>query len=416
MGAFLGAHRVQCNLGAPIMALSARQIQTAKPKDKEYKLSDERGLYLLVKPNGARYWRMKYRFAGKEKKLSIGVYPDISLADARVKRDEARKLLAEGNDPAEQKKLEKLAKKITVENTFKAIAIEWHTHKSSEWSKSYAESVLDALDKDIFPYLAKRPIAEILPLEMLEILRMIEKRGALEKMRKVRQFCNQIFRYAIATGRATVNPAAELTGTLKAPKTQHFPHLTAQELPELLQKLSQYTGSPITRLATKLLLLTGVRTIELRAAHWSEFDFDNALWLIPEERMKMRRPHSVPLSKQVIEILQALHTYTGQYQLVFPGRCNINQPMSEASINMVLKRIGYDGKATGHGFRHTMSTILHEQGFNSAWVETQLAHSDKNSIRGTYNHAQYLEGRREMMQWYADYIDSLESQSKAIPK
>lgn len=389
------------------MALSARQIQTAKPKDKEYKLSDERGLYLLVKPNGARYWRMKYRFAGKEKKLSIGVYPDVSLADARVKRDEARKLLAEGNDPAEQKKLEKLAKKITVENTFKAIAIEWHTHKSSEWSESYAESVLDALDKDIFPYLAKRPIAEILPLEMLEILRMIEKRGALEKMRKVRQFCNQIFRYAIATGRATVNPAAELTGTLKAPKTKHFPHLTAQELPEFLQKLSEYTGSPITRLATKLLLLTGVRTIELRAAHWSEFDFDTALWLIPEERMKMRRPHSVPLSKQVLEILKELHAFTGQYQLVFPGRCNINQPMSEASINMVLKRIGYDGKATGHGFRHTMSTILHEQGFNSAWIEMQLAHKDKNSIRGTYNHAQYLEGRREMMQWYADYIDSL---------
>ncbi|HEM7189281.1 TPA: tyrosine-type recombinase/integrase [Providencia rettgeri] len=398
------------------MALSARQIQTAKPKDKEYKLSDERGLYLLVKPNGARYWRMKYRFAGKEKKLSIGVYPDISLADARVKRDEARKLLAEGNDPSEQKKLEKLAKKITVENTFKAIANEWHTHKSSEWSESYAESVLDALDKDIFPYLAKRPIAEILPLEMLEILRMIEKRGALEKMRKVRQFCNQIFRYAIATGRATVNPAAELTGTLKAPKIQHFPHLTAQELPELLQKLSGYSGSPITRLATKLLLLTGVRTIELRAAHWSEFDFDNALWLIPEERMKMRRPHSVPLSKQVIEILKELHAFTGQYQLVFPGRCNINQPMSEASINMVLKRIGYDGKATGHGFRHTMSTILHEKGFNSAWIEIQLAHKDKNSIRGTYNHAQYLKGRSEMMQWYADYIDSLESQNKVISK
>lgn len=408
MGAFLGALRVQCNLGAPIMALSARQIQTAKPKDKDYKLSDERGLYLLIKPNGSRYWRMKYRFAGKEKKLSIGVYPDISLADARAKRDDARKLLAEGNDPAEQKKLEKLTKQLTVENTFKAIAVEWHAHKSSEWSENYAESVLDALDKDIFPYLAKRPIAEILPLEMLEILRMIEKRGALEKMRKVRQFCNQIFRYAIATGRATVNPAAELTGTLKTPKTQHFPHLTAQELPELLQKLSEYTGSPITRLATKLLLLTGVRTIELRAAHWSEFDFDNALWLIPEERMKMRRPHSVPLSKQVIDILKELHTFTGQYQLVFPGRCNINQPMSEASINMVLKRIGYDGKATGHGFRHTMSTILHEKGFNSAWIETQLAHRDKNSIRGTYNHAQYLEGRNEMMQWYADFIDELE--------
>lgn len=390
------------------MALSAQQIQTAKPKDKEYKLSDERGLYLLVKPNGSRYWRMKYRFAGKEKKLSIGIYPDISLSDARIKRDEARKLLAEGYDPSEQKKLEKLAKKITVENTFKSIAIEWHTYKSSEWSGSYAKSVLDALDKDIFPYLAKRPIAEIFPLEMLEILRMIEKRGALEKMRKVRQFCNKIFSYAIATGRATVNPAAELTETLKAPKTKHFPHLTTQELPELLQKLSEYTGSPITRLATKLLLLTGVRTIELRAASWSEFDLDNALWLIPEKRMKMRRPHSVPLSKQVLDILKELHAFTGQYQLVFPGRCNINQPMSEASINMVLKRLGYDGKATGHGFRHTMSTILHEKGYNSAWIETQLAHIDKNAIRGTYNHAQYMDGRRKMMQWYADYIDELE--------
>ncbi|ELY3194248.1 site-specific integrase, partial [Salmonella enterica] len=206
---------------------------------------------------------------------------------------------------------------------------------------------------------------------------------------------------------ATINPASELTGTLTAPKTNHFPHLTAEELPVFLTQLAKYHGSPITRIATNLLLLTAVRTIELRAAEWSEFDFDNALWTIPENRMKMRRKHIVPLSNQVVALLQELRAMTGHYQLVFPGRCNINKPMSEASINMVLKRIGYDGKATGHGFRHTMSTILHEQGFNSAWIELQLAHVDKNSIRGTYNHAQYLEGRREMMQWYADYIDSL---------
>ncbi|EBQ2131316.1 site-specific integrase, partial [Salmonella enterica] len=189
---------------------------------------------------------------------------------------------------------------------------------------------------------------------------------------------------------------------------------TAEELPAFLTKLAKYHGSPITRIATNLLLLTAVRTIELRAAEWSEFDFDNALWTIPENRMKMRRKHIVPLSNQVVALLQELRAMTGHYQLVFPGRCNINKPMSEASINMVIKRIGYDGKATGHGFRHTMSTILHEQGFNTAWIEMQLAHVDKNSIRGTYNHAQYLEGRREMMQWYADYIDSLAGLSQAV--
>ncbi|MBL5899703.1 tyrosine-type recombinase/integrase [Lelliottia amnigena] len=396
------------------MALTARQVETAKPKEKDYKLSDERGLFLLVKTSGARYWRMKYRIAGKEKKLSIGVYPEITLAEARLKRDDARRVIAEGGDPSEKKQLEKLSRKISVVNTFRALAMEWHTHKQASWSESYAESVLEALEKDIFPHVGKRPVAEILPLEMLQVLRLIEKRGSLEKLRKVRQFCNQIFRYAIATGRATINPASELTSTLTAPKTKHFPHLLAHELPELLVKLADYHGSPVTRMATSLLMLTGVRTIELRAAEWSEFDLDNAIWAVPESRMKCGRPHLVPLSRQVTQILQELRALTGQYRLVFPGRCDINKPMSEASINMVLKRIGYDGRATGHGFRHTMSTILHEKGFNTAWIEMQLAHVDKNSIRGTYNHAQYLEGRREMMQWYADYIDNLKQQSKVL--
>lgn len=389
------------------MALNARQVETCKPKDKEYKLSDERGLYLLIKPNGSRYWRMKYRFGGKEKKLALGVYPDVSLAEARNRRDEARKLLAEDSDPAEKKKLDKLTRKISSGNTFQALALEWHQHKTRTWATSTSEWVMEGLEKDIFPYIGKRPITDILPLEMLDIFRCLEARGALVKMGKLRRYCSQVFIYAIATGRATLNPVVNLASTLSTPKPQHFPHLTQSELPEFICKLREYS-SPVTKSATLLLLLTGVRTIELRAAEWQEFDLDNALWTIPEQRMKKRRTHLVPLSQQVLAILRDLQTLTGQFTLLFPGRNNVNSPISEATINKVLKILGYRGKATGHGFRHTMSTILHEEGFNSVWIETQLAHVDKNSIRGTYNHALYLDNRRKMMQWYADYIDHLE--------
>ncbi|MEI7229155.1 MULTISPECIES: tyrosine-type recombinase/integrase [Pectobacterium] len=390
------------------MPLNARQIETAKPQDKEYKLTDGAGLYLLIKPNGAKYWRLKYRVAGKEKKLSIGVYPDISLAEARLKREEARKIVASGGDPSEQKQVERQAKKINIDNTFKAIALEWHEYKRPNWSKGYAEDLMEAFENDIFPDIGKRPIAEIKPLEMLTSLRKLEKRGVLDKLRKIRQACNQVFRYAIVTGRAENNPASELASALPPPKATHYPHLLPDELPDFLRALSTYSGSKITQLATRILMLTGVRTIELRQAEWKEFDFEKQLWEVPKERMKMRRPHLVPLSDQVIDALQQLYVVTGRYNLVFPGRNDITKPMSEASINQVLKRIGYHGKATGHGFRHTMSTILHEQGYNTAWIELQLAHVDKNTIRGTYNHAQYLEQRRGMLQWYGDFIDGLE--------
>lgn len=396
------------------MPLNARQIDTAKPKEKEYKLTDGGGLYLLVKPNGAKYWRFKYRVLGKEKKLSIGVYPDISLADARLKREEARKIVALGGDPSEEKKAEKLAQKANVENTFKAIALEWHEYKRPNWSKGYAEDLMEAFENDIFPYVGNRPVAEIKPLEMLEALRKLEARGVLDKMRKIRQACNQTFRYAIVTGRAENNPVSELAGALAVQKHQHYPYLLAAELPEYLQSLSAYSGSSVTRIATRLLMLTGVRTIELRAAEWTEFNLDKGLWEVPIIRMKMRRPHLVPLSEQVLELLLQLHAITSRFKLVFPGRNDSLKPMSEASINQVIKRIGYHGRATGHGFRHTMSTILHEQGFNTAWIETQLGHVDKNSIRGTYNYAQYLDGRREMLQWYADYMDSLERGENVI--
>ncbi|HFP9446833.1 TPA: tyrosine-type recombinase/integrase [Raoultella ornithinolytica] len=396
------------------MKLTARQVDTSRPKDKPYKLSDGGGLYLLVNPNGSRYWRLKYRIAGKEKLLALGVYPDITLAEARQKRADAKKVLAAGGDPGQEKQEEKQAKEQAVANSFERLAMEWHTHKSTSWSEGYAEHLLMYLKKDIFPFIGQKAITDISQVEMLNVLRKMEQRGVLDKLKKTRQACRQIFTYAIITGRAEHNPVSDLAGALKSPKQQHYPHLLVDQIPDFLRALSEYSGSTITRNATRLLMLTGLRTIELRASEWVDIDFDKGVWNIPAERMKMRRPHLVPLSSQVRELLEEIHQLTGRGKYVFPGRNDAGKPMSEASINQVIKRIGYDGKATGHGFRHTMSTILHEQGYNTAWIETQLAHVDKNSIRGTYNHAQYLDGRREMLQWYADYMAALENGENVV--
>ncbi|EPN6626298.1 TPA: tyrosine-type recombinase/integrase [Raoultella ornithinolytica] len=396
------------------MKLTARQVDTSRPKDKPYKLSDGGGLYLLVNPNGSRYWRLKYRIAGKEKLLALGVYPDITLAEARQKRADAKKVLATGGDPGQEKQEEKQAKEQAVANSFERLAMEWHTHKSTSWSEGYAEHLLMYLKKDIFPFIGQKAITDISQVEMLNVLRKMEQRGVLDKLKKTRQACRQIFTYAIITGRAEHNPVSDLAGALKSPKQQHYPHLLVDQIPDFLRALSEYSGSTITRNATRLLMLTGLRTIELRASEWVDIDFDKGVWNIPAERMKMRRPHLVPLSIQVRELLEEIHQLTGRGKYVFPGRNDAGKPMSEASINQVIKRIGYDGKATGHGFRHTMSTILHEQGYNTAWIETQLAHVDKNSIRGTYNHAQYLDGRREMLQWYADYMAALENGENVV--
>jgi len=396
------------------MKLTARQVDTSRPKDKPYKLSDGGGLYLLVNPNGSRYWRLKYRIAGKEKLLALGVYPDITLAVARQKRADAKKVLAAGGDPGQEKQEEKQAKEQAVANSFERLAMEWHTHKSTSWSEGYAEHLLMYLKKDIFPFIGQKAITDISQVEMLNVLRKMEQRGVLDKLKKTRQACRQIFTYAIITGRAEHNPVSDLAGALKSPKQQHYPHLLVDQIPDFLRALSEYSGSTITRNATRLLMLTGLRTIELRASDWVDIDFDTGVWNVPAERMKMRRPHLVPLSTQVRELLEEIHQLTGRGKYVFPGRNDAGKPMSEASINQVIKRIGYDGKATGHGFRHTMSTILHEQGYNTAWIETQLAHVDKNSIRGTYNHAQYLDGRREMLQWYADYMAALENGENVV--
>ena len=396
------------------MKLNARQVDTAKGREKPYKLSDGGGLYLLVNPNGSRYWRLKYRIDGKEKLLAIGVYPDVSLADARERREEAKKGMTRGVDPNVARREERQQRMMQSQNSFQDIALEWHASRIKRWSAEYATSIMDSFKKDVFPFIGRIPVAEVKPLDLLNLLKVVESRGATEKAKKVRQRCGEVFRYAIVTGRAQYNPAPDLTRAMQGHEAKHYPFLPAAELPAFFHALSQYSGSQLVVMAARLLILTGVRTGELRAAAWAEIDEDSAQWEIPAARMKMRRPHIVPLSSQALQIISQIREITGKYPLLFPGRNDPQKTMSEASINQVFKRIGYHGKVTGHGFRHTMSTILHEQGYNSAWIEIQLAHVDKNSIRGTYNHAQYLDRRRDMLQWYADYMESLESGDSVI--
>ncbi|UKY36602.1 tyrosine-type recombinase/integrase [Pantoea dispersa] len=386
------------------MALTDIQIRRAKPQEKPYTLSDGFGLALLINPDGSKGWRFRYRFNGKAKLMSFGSYSLVSLAEAREKRDVARKKVTNGIDPVEERKAQKLALKISTENSFEAISREWHTNKADRWTLSYREEIIKTFEQDVFPLIGNRPISEIKPLELLEVLRRIEKRGALEKTRKVRQRCGEVFRYAIITGRAQYNPAPDLAIALAIPTQKHHPYLTACELPHFIRALEAYTGSIITKNATKIVMLTGVRTNELRFATWSEVNLETGIWEIPAERMKMRRPHIVPLSTQALALFKQLKPITENYPYIFIGRNSRDKPISKESISQVIELIGYKGRATGHGFRHTMSTILHENGFDSNWIEMQLAHVDKNRIRGTYNHASYLESRMKMMQWYANSL------------
>ncbi|MDE9545209.1 tyrosine-type recombinase/integrase [Xenorhabdus bovienii] len=396
------------------MKLTARQVETVKPQDKDFKLSDGGGLYLLVKVNGSKYWRLKYRIAGKEKLLAIGTFPLVTLAEARKKRDEAKKLIAEGIDPNQDKKQKKLAAQGEINNTFESIAREWYEQRKDRWSVGYRTDMMSAFENDVFPYIGHRPITEIKPLELMEVLSRMEKRGATEKLKKVRQRCGEVWRYAIITGRAEYNPAPDLASAFIPHKREHYPHLNVNELPEFLKSIDKHMGSQVVRHALRILILTGLRPGELRNLEWSEVNLEKRTIEISAERMKMRRPHCVPLSDQVVTLFHQLVPISGDYQYVFPSRTNYKKPISEMAMNVMMKRMGYGGRATGHGFRHTMSTILHEQGYNTAWIEIQLAHVDKNSIRGTYNHAQYLDGRREMLQWYADYMDALEQGDNVV--
>jgi len=387
------------------MALSDAKVRNATPQAKAYKITDGEGMFLLVTPPGSKYWRFKYHFAGKEKLLALGVYPEVSLADARERRAQARKTLAAGKDPGEAKREAKLLAVLKSENTFEALAREWHEQHRHKWVTHYSVCVLNRLETYIFPKIGSRPVPDIGAQELLSVLRIVEKSGALDLAQRIMQSCGQIFMYAIATGRAVRNPVPDLRGALKTPVKTHHAHLKASDLPEYLQKLEGYDGAPETKLALKMLLLTFVRTTELRAAEWTEIDLDRAEWRIPAERMKMKELHIVPLSHQAVAVLRELKKHSGNRQYLFPNQHNLVSFMSENTMLYALYRMGYHSRTTGHGFRSTASTILNEHGFQPDVIERQLAHCERNKVRAAYNHAQHLPERRKMMQWWADYLD-----------
>jgi len=396
------------------MALSDIKVRKAESREKAYKLSDGHGLHVLVKPNGGKYWRLQYRVAAKQKLLALGVYPDVSLKEARDKQADARKLIRNGQDPAEVKREQKRQANTQSEHSFESIAREWHG-KQGRWTAEHAHRVLTSLEKDVFPLIGDKPIHDLTAPAILEAVRKVEKRDALDVASRVLQRVRSVFRYAIQTGRATYNPAADLVGSLKTRKVTHRAALSRAELPEFLKKLNAYEGQLVTRLALNLIVLTFVRSRELRGARWDEFDFERAEWRIPAERMKITAEHIVPLSRQAIAILEELRPLTGSYELVFPNRNNLSKAMSENTLLYAMYRMGYYSKATVHGFRATASTILNEMGFRADVIERQLAHAERNKVRAAYHRSEYLEDRRKMMQDWADYIDGLMTGANVIP-
>lgn len=394
------------------MPLTDTAIRQAKCSDKPIKLSDSAGMYLLVNKTG-KYWRLDYRYLGKRKTLALGVYPDTSLKDARARRDAARKLLADGTDPGEARKEEKRAQHIAAANSFEMIAREWHKNEQPRWSKGHADRVIESLEADIFPDLGRQPISTLTAPSILETIRKIEKRGAIETAGRVLQRVGAVMRYAIQTGRVERNPAADLVGALSASKVEHRPALPRGELREFYRRLAVEPLHPATKIAMHLLIYTFVRPGELRAARWEEFDLARAEWRIPAERMKMRAPHIVPLCQQALALLEELRPLTGRYAQLFPAMTDYDRPMSENTLGYAMGRMGYKGTATPHGFRALASTVLNEEGFDPDVIERQLAHAERNKIRAAYHRAEYLNERRKMMQWWADYLESQQQDNVA---
>lgn len=397
------------------MALTDTAVRTAKPREKLYRLSDTAGLCLEVTPSGSKLWRFRYRFGGKAKMIGLGPYPAITLAKARERREDARRQLANGVDPAAHKQAEKRAQTAHV-HRFEELAREWHSYNSPRWAPSTASKAMQYLEADILPVLGQRALDDITRPDLVALVRKVEKRGAFNVATKIRQWLSQIFRYGLAKGAVEANPATDLDVVAAvAPRTQHHPHVPLAEIPVLLGKLDAAKCDPMTRLAIRLLLLTGVRPGELRHAPWAEFDLESATWTIPAERMKARRSHIVPLPEQAMTLLLQLQELTGKYPILFPGRNDRERPQSENTVNKALHQIGYEGRQTGHGFRHLLSTELNSCGYNRDWIERQLAHGDQDEIRDTYNHAHYLPQRRQMMQEWADSIDALCNGANVVP-
>ncbi|WP_323939208.1 tyrosine-type recombinase/integrase [Aeromonas hydrophila] len=387
------------------MPLSDTAARQAKFNGKQQKLSDEKCLFLLITSSG-KYWRLKFRFAGKEKVLALGVYPEVSLKEARAKREEARRLLAEGIDPSLARKQSKVASRLASEHSFEAIAREWHQSQLARWSPGHAKRVIESLEVDAFPDLGLVPVAELTAPIMLDALRKVEARGATETAGRVLQRISSVMRYSIQTGRASYNPAQDLKGALRATKQEHRPALPRAELPEFYRRLVAEPLNPATRLAFHLLMLTMTRPGEVRFARWDEFDMERAEWRIPAERMKMRVPHIVPLSQQALAVLEELRQITGHCELLFPSERKLTDPMSENTLSYAMGRMGYKGIATPHGFRALASTTLNEEGFDPDVIERQLAHAERNKVRAAYHRAEYLDDRRKLLQWLADFYES----------
>jgi integrase len=397
------------------MPLTDTAVKNAKPKEKPYKLTDGDGLYLLIKPNGGKYWRFKYLYVGKEKLLALGTYPEISLNDAREKRHTARKLLANGADPSGKRKEEKRRQIYNIANSFQAVAKEWFDTNQPKWTPDHAARLWRRIEANIFPEIGSRPISEIKSLELLDAIRKVEKRGATELSHRLLHTCGVIFRYAILTGRVTYNPAQDLQGALIPHKAESHPTITAKELPDFFTQLKVVDTSEQNKLAIRLLMLTFVRTGELRQSKWEDIDFKDKEWRLPAHTTKMRDLHIVPLAKQTLKLLEELKALTGEGKLLFPSQQRRRHAiMSENTINHVLAKMGYKGKLVGHGFRALASTILNEQGFRPDVIERQLAHAERNKVRAAYNRAEYLPERREMMQFWANYLDAAPSDQKVI--
>lgn len=390
------------------MLTNAAIQKKAKPCDKPFKLTDGRGLHLVVMPNGTKTWRYKYRHGGKEKLLTLGAYPDLSLEQARRAHEDQRRKLQAGDDPSALRKANKLARQLAADNSFKVVACAWWESWRVARSPRHALQVMNRLEADVFPAIGHRPVSEVQPLHLVALMKLIAKRGAVDIAARAVQTCGQVFRYAVAHGLAARNPATDIKpgDVLPSRRTVNFARVDAADLPELLRAIEAYQGTPATRLAMRLMTLTFVRTSELIEAKWSEFDLERRRWDIPAERMKMKTPHIVPLSSQAIDVLKTLQLVSGNREYIFPGERNPRSHMSNGAILMALRRMGYARKMTGHGFRGIASTVLHEHGFEHVHIEIQLAHQERNSVSASYNHATYLQQREKMMQWWGDYVDN----------
>ncbi|MFT7576496.1 MAG: integrase [Alphaproteobacteria bacterium] len=391
------------------MRLTDVALRNAKPCSRPVKLSDGKGLYFEVRPTGAKLWRYRYRIAGKENVFAIGEYPNISLAEAREIRAEAKTLVSQGIHPAHQRRASLLAKNVENATTFQAVANEWITKKKPNCTPYYIRQIESFMDGDVFPYIGKLPIRAVTAAHLLEVLQRVESRGAETVAINLRQWCSAIFRYAVSTLRADGDPASALKGALHKPKTEHRRPLSREEIAQFIDALQAYGGYRTTVIALRLMLLTFVRTKELREASWKEFDLEQAEWRIPAQRMKMRDAHMVPLSKQAVELLRELYTLTGGRDYILPNYRDPSRCMTATTLNRALERMGLNGTNTigfsAHGFRATASTILNELGCRPEVIERQLAHKERNQVRASYNQAEYVAERRAMMQLWADLIE-----------